>query len=127
MAKLSISRLLEASKLLATKSGQELSDLIDYVNDLADQTLRALRQGLTYGDNFKCEIINCTLKDNVEQPINYNGQNIIEVRALRTISTTYGMASMLWYKNNANQLVVKMGFTGSPPDAVDVVLFVMYQ
>lgn len=127
MAKLSISRLLEASKLLATKSGQELADLINYVNDLADQTLRALRQGLTYQDNLKCELITATLKDGVEQTINYNGDTIVEVRAIRTISTQYGMASMLWYKNSANELTVKVGFTGGPTSTVETVLLVMYQ
>jgi hypothetical protein len=127
MAKLSISRLLETSKMLSTKAGQELQEALQYLNDLADQTLRALRQGLTYNDNFKCEIMTATLKHNVEQKINYNGQQISEVRVQRTISTQYGYDSMLWYRNNSNELIVKVGFTGAPTGTVDTVLIIFYE
>lgn len=127
MAKLSISRLLETSKMLSTKAGQELQEALQYLNDLADQTLRALRQGLTYKDNFKAETVTVTLLHNTEQVINYNGQQISEVRVQRTISTQYGFDSMLWYRNNANELVVKVGFTGSPTSTVETVLIILYE
>jgi len=127
MAKLSISRLLEASKLLATKAGQELTDLIEYTNDFADQTLRALRQGLTLRDNFKCELVTATLKDGVAQAINYNGQTINNVQVLRVYSTLYGVASILWYKDDSNKLIVKVGFTGSPTTELSVNLAIFYE
>lgn len=125
--KLSITSLLEASKLLATKSGQELAELIDFVNDLADQTIRVLRQGITIRDNFKAELMTATLKNNVEQTINYKGQQIYEVRPLRVVSAVYGVDSFHWYLNNANQLVVKLGFTNSPTEAQTVNLAIFYE
>lgn len=49
--------MLETSKFLATQAGQELNDLIVYLGDFAEQTIRALRNGLTFADNFNCKII----------------------------------------------------------------------
>lgn len=128
MAKLSISRLPETSKLLATKSGQELQDLISYVNDLADQTLRAIRQGLTLQDNFKCEIVTATLTQDTEQVINYTKtDSIVWVVMLRVFSTSIGIDGLAWWKDNSNQLVVKPKFTGSPTEAQTVSLAIFYQ
>lgn len=127
MAKLSISRLLETSKLLSTKAGQELQEALTYLNDLADQVLRALRQGLTFEDNFKCKVVTVTLQNDVEQVVFSDQQQIFGVLPIRAISTQYGIASSLWFKNNNNELVVKIGFSGSPTAAVSVVLIILYQ
>jgi hypothetical protein len=126
MAKLSISRLLETSKLLSTKAGQELREALVYLNDLADQVLRALRQGLTFEDNFKCTIVTVSLQNNVESVVYTDNQNIFGVLPIRVISTSYGIDSTLWFKNSNNELVVKLGLSGSPTEAVQVQLIVFY-
>ena len=52
MAKISVSKIFELSKYLATKSGQELKDALIYLSEFAEVSLRTLRNGLTFRDNF---------------------------------------------------------------------------
>lgn len=74
MAKLSLNQLLETSKFLATKSGQELTDFINYVSDLASQTISALRNGLTFADNMNCKIVTIQMAAGVGQLVNTDGK-----------------------------------------------------
>lgn len=128
MAKLSINSFLELSKLLKTEAGQQLQEALQYLNDISDQTLRALRQGLTVPDNFKALTVTVSLKDNVAQVINYDKlQQPYEVRVTRTVSTQYGYQSMLWYFAPNGDLTVKVGFTGGPTDPVETVLTIYYK
>lgn len=126
MAKLSISRLLEASKLLQTKSGQELQELIGFVNNLADKTIGALRQGLTFEDNFNCKISLVTLKHDVEQRINSDDRQIFGIFPVRCTSTTTAVTSLVWYINSSNQLIVKAQFAGAPADLVETTLVILF-
>ncbi len=128
MAKLSINALLETSKMLATKAGQELKDLLDYTNSISDNMLRALRQGLTFDDNIKGTSLTASLLHNTPQIINYDRrQNIFAVIPVRTISTETGIDSMLWYMDSSSNLTVKVGFTGAPTTKVDTVLAIFYK
>lgn len=57
MAKITISRIFEVSLIAASKAYTELQPFIDYVNGLADNTIRILRNGITLSDNVDCSII----------------------------------------------------------------------
>ena len=57
MAKITISRIFEVSLIAASKAYTDLQPFIDYVNGLADNTIRILRNGITLGDNLNCSII----------------------------------------------------------------------
>ena len=57
MAKITISRIFEVSLIATSKAYTELQPFIDYVNGLADNTIRILRNGITLGDNINCSII----------------------------------------------------------------------
>lgn len=56
MAKITISRIFEVSLIATSKAYTELQPFIDYVNGLADNTIRILRNGITLGDNVACTI-----------------------------------------------------------------------
>lgn len=128
MAKLSINRVLELSQLLKTEAGDQLREALEYLNALGDQVIRNLRQGLNIEDNFKALTQTVTLKDGIEQVINYDKFQIpYEVRVLRTISTQYGYQSILWYFAPNGDLTVKVGFTGGPTEPVEVVLAIFYK
>lgn len=127
MAKLSVSRLLESSKLLQTQAGQQLQELITFVNDISDQVIRALRQGLTFQDNMKCLISVVSLKHDTLQGVNYNAANqIFGIIPVRVNSTTTGISGFLWYIDQNNQLQVKAQFIGAPVDPIDVTLTILY-
>lgn len=57
MAKITISRIFEVSLIATSKAYGELQPFIDYVNGLADNTIRILRNGITLGDNVACTIL----------------------------------------------------------------------
>jgi len=57
VAKITISRIFEVSLIATSKAYTELQPFIDYVNGLADNTIRILRNGITLGDNVACTII----------------------------------------------------------------------
>lgn len=111
MAKISISRIFETSRALATKSGQELSDVVQFLADLAEQTLRALRNGLTYGDNFDCEPKFVQLRSGVATVISVTAAKPVkEVRVRRFLDTRYPLASWIWYVDQAGALTVQAVF-----------------
>ncbi len=134
MAKLTVSRLLEVSKLLSTEAGQQLQELITFVNDISDQTIRALRQGLTFDDNVNSKTATITLKDQTEQIVDTGGKTPWSVIPSRVISTVYGIAEFYWYMNNSGQLVVKIKYavpitspvTAAPASSLSVVVLMLF-
>ncbi len=82
MARLTLNRLLETSKFLATDAGQELNDFIVYVSDLASQTMSALRNGLTFADNMNCLVKTLTLTSGVSQIVDTGGKTPIGVMTM---------------------------------------------
>ena len=69
MAKYNITRLLETTPLLATQAGEQLKAAISYLAVLAENVSRCLRNGLSFADNFACEIRTVSLKHDVATPI----------------------------------------------------------
>lgn len=126
MAKISISRIFETSRALATKSGQELSDVVGFVADLGEQSLRALRNGLTYADNFDCEPKQVALRTGVATVISVIGQKPVrEVRVRRFFDTRYALDSWIWYVSGTGELTVKATFTSTPDANYEVPLEIL--
>ena len=124
--KITLSRIFETSKALATAPGQELQDFINFVAEMSEQVLRALRNGLTFEDNLRCQTPRLSLKHGTEQVVNTQGKVPKRVMVTRVYSTQYGFDSFIWYVDNNNQLTVKIGFTGSPTASLDVDLLIFY-
>ena len=125
MAKVNISRLFDTSKLLVTKSGQELQEFITYVADLAEQTVRNLKNGITFKDNINCQISTYSLSHNVDQTINIS-QTPIGIIPLRVISSSVGIDSFGWYVTDSGDIKIKAGFTGAPSGKVDLSLVILF-
>jgi len=126
MAKITISRLLETSRILTSKAGQELQDFITYVAELAEQTLRNLRNGLTFQDNFSCKVSTVSITHNVAQEINTDGKTPTGIIPIRVVSATTGLDSFSWYLNAKGKLEVKATFTGAPTNAIDTTLVILF-
>ncbi len=128
MAKITIARLLETSKLLATEAGQQLSELITYMSDLSEQVLRTLNNAVTIRDNLDAKIVTVSLKQNTDQVVNTDGKYPVWIAPARVVSNVYGIENFHWYINSANDVVVRAGFTASPGSNTpfDVVLVIFY-
>ena len=127
MAKLSIQRLLEVSKLLATDAGKQLEEALTFLNDVSDQVLRALRNGLTFQDNFNAALSEVTVKHDVETQVSTSGKRPSGVIPLRVLSTTSGIDGITWYLNNQGILTVKIKFTDAPTDSRKVQLLILFE
>jgi hypothetical protein len=127
MAKLSIQRLLEVSKLVATDAGQQLQEALTFLNDVSDQVLRALRNGLTFQDNFNCLVTESTLKHDTETQISTSGKRPSGVIPLRVLSTSSGIDGITWFLNNQGQLTVKIKFTDAPTESRKVQLLILFE
>ena len=121
MTKLAISRFLETSKFLATESGKELSDFISYVSDLADQSLRALRNGVGVRDNLDAVVKAVTVKHNTD--------GRVPLAVMPTYQAT-SLASMVsgfaWSVNQQGQVVVRMKFDNAPSTSLDISLVILF-
>lgn len=120
--------------MLATQAGSDIQELIEFVQQFAEQSIRAFRNGLTFEDNVRCSINNVVLKHGVEQLINVTGETIgiIPTRVMNSTDRTTGVVTnesitnFFWYFNNSGQLTVKANFASAVPDrSIQVRLIVL--
>lgn len=122
MAKVTLSRIYDLSKSLATKAGKELEDPLRYLAEFAELTLRNLRNGLTFADNMDCEIKQITVKNSAETIVSVaSRKRAVRITVDQAINQTYYVVTGFgWKYNNAGEIVVKISFDGSPPASLDV-------
>ena len=124
MAKITLSRLFEVSKYLVTESGAELKDALIYISEFVEVVTRNLRNGLTFADNFDVKIKQVTCRPDTELIVlTAEPRRVKEVVVRRAISDTYFIVdSFGWKYDSSGNVVIKAGFTGSPPATTDVKL-----
>lgn len=110
---------METSKYVATQAGAQLSDMITQLADFMDQGVRSLRNGLTFRDNFDCQIKAVSLKNDTETAIAVSKQ-VTGIIVTRVLSTTYSLDSFLWFYDSNSKLSLRATFTPVPTDAVDL-------
>ena len=126
MAKLTTTRLLEVSKVLQTEAGKQLAPMIDYLSRFVADVVQALRGGLTFGDNFACEVKTVSLKHETAQIVSAS-KTVTGIIPLRVTSTALGLSSFAWYYDEGGRLTVSAGFTGTPGTAAyDVSLVLLF-
>ena len=118
---------MEVSKLIATEAGSQLEEAITFLNDLANQTTKALRNGLSFRDNFNCLIQEAELKHDVEAVLNTGGKRPAMILPGRVIATTAGLDSFAWYINEQNQTIVKVKFSGTTDVAQKCVFIILFE
>lgn len=125
MAKFTVTRLLETSRILATDVGQAIPDFFNYMAEFVEQTTRSLRSGLTFADNFACDYKTVSLTSGTAQKVTAT-KTVIGMLPLRVGSTSCGIDSFGWYYDAQGALTVKATFTGSPTTALDVLLVILF-
>ena len=128
MAKVTISRLFEVSKYLTTEAGKELKDALVYISEFVENTTRILRNGITFSDNFDAlqKTVTC-LPDVEEIVLTGERRRVREVVCRQAIhGTYYTVDSFGWKYNTEGSIVIKAGFTGSPPATTSVSLVLLF-
>jgi hypothetical protein len=126
MGAVNITRIFDTAKAKATKSGQELLDFVVYTTEALSQVIAALRNNLSFGDNFNALITEPELRHNTEQIINTNNKVPKDVILTRTFSLSSLNTGFGWQLNGNNQLVVKALFNGAPATTVRVRLVILF-
>lgn len=123
--KLTITRVFETAKILASETGQQLSDMVNYLAEFVDQVVRALRNGLTFSDNFDCQIKTVSLRHDVAQIVSSDRQ-VTGMIPIRCVRQDLMLAEFGWYYDDNGRLTVKASFDADPGNAVDVQLVMLF-
>lgn len=123
--KLTITRVLETAKVLSTDAGQQIGEFISYMAEFVDQTVRALRNGLNFKDNFDCQIKIVGLSHDTAQIVSADRTvtGIIPIRAIRQNLT---ISEFGWWYDDNGRLTVKAAFDADPGNIVDVTLVMLF-
>ncbi len=125
MAKFTVTRLLETARYLQTDVGRQLSDFLTYMAEFVEQTVRALRSGLTFADNFDCQVKPVSVKHGVAQVISAS-KTIVGIIPIRVLSTTTGLDAFAWYYDDQGIPTIKASFTGAPAQPVEILLVLLF-
>lgn len=132
--KLNVGKSFELSKTLTTESGAELEEPLAYLSELSEQVLRALRNQLTFGDNFSAITKQTSLRHNVPTVIEVGNKRPNQVLAMSVRSTRYGLTEPIRFYFDPNgkftvvalfadlvarQRYVELDCTGGPTIVVD--------
>lgn len=123
--KLTITRILETARALTTDAGQQLSDFITYMAEFVDQTVRALRNGLTFSDNFDCQVRTVSLLHDTAQIVS-STRKVTGIIPTRAVEMNLMIAEFGWWYNDAGNLVVKASFDSDPGKAIDVLIVMLF-
>lgn len=121
---------LDTSKLTNTGAGKQLEQaggFITYVANAVRQFTQALTNRLTFRDNFNCIQSTVSFTHLTNQIVNTDGKNPTGIIPLRTLSTTNGVQSVIWYINESNQTVVNIEFRNAPSSPIQVILAIFFE
>lgn len=125
MAKYTVSRLLETTRLLTTDAGEQLKDLVNYTSEMAENIARLLRNGLSFSDNFNCQIREVSVKHEVLEPVGAD-KPVLGIIPIRVLSTTVDLESFGWHYDERGRLVVRAAFTGAPANSQKLTLVLLF-
>lgn len=120
MAKITISRIFEVSLIATSKAYTELQPFIDYVNSLADNTIRILRNGITLADNINCEIITQKLTPSTSLTFAVKARPV----GIIVLQSDQPVTSFTWQAGEGNQ--VSATITSTWPTSFNVKMCVFY-
>jgi len=120
-----LTRVFDASKSLATKSGQELTDFIGYTTDAMEKIIRALRNGLSFADNFYCSVETASVVHNTTAIVNAT-KRVIGVIPIQTDHNTDALISLNWRYNNAGRLTITPTFKEASSTARTIKYVLLY-
>lgn len=124
--KLTINSIFDFATLAASKAAQEIKPFIEYVNRTTEEIVRALKNNLTFQDNFLGELKTVELVHGVESKVSIGRSSILGVLALKVASEDDALESLVTSVNQQSQLLVTPAFKLASSTKIDVTLFILY-
>lgn len=117
----------EVSNYLGTKAGAELRDALVYLSEFVEVTVRNLRNGLTYVDNFDALRKQVTVREDRETAILVGSKRRVKEVQVRQVvdDEYYSLTSFGWRYTSSGDLVIKCKFDGTPPADRNITLVVL--
>lgn len=131
MAQFNITRLLDTSKALTTQAGQDLTDVLTYLTDFVEQTVKNLKQGLTFRDNVACNVKTVSVKNGVAQKVSATN-SVTGMLVTRVGDSKFLLDCFNWFYDSNGSLTVVCTFKAAdlsatlPTKAVDVDLVILF-
>jgi len=130
LSKISVSRLLDMTKLVEsmTKAGiQGAEDLTSFLGEFTDQVIRGFKNGISLVDNIYGTEVTVSLKNNVSQKVKNDPTKTPKHIWISKVTPFENAAlSFNWKLDSEQQIVVLATFTGSPTSSVTVNLVILY-
>lgn len=123
--KITLTRVLETGKILATDVGQKIPDFFQYMGEFVEQVVRTLRNGLTFQDNFDCVVKKLTLIHDTPQAIEVP-KTASKIDVQRVYSQTSICTGFGWYYDVQGNLTVVAKFDPVPDSSLDVSIIVLF-
>ncbi len=125
--RVNLSAIFSTSQLIATKSGQELQQLITTFADFVKQIVPVLQNGLTITDNFNAEAKDIELSSEAEQVVSAAaGKTVTDVIPGRVYETGTMLTGFGWWLDDNSELIVMAQFDPVPTSPVVVRLNILY-
>lgn len=125
--RISFAQLFDVALLAGSKIAQDITPFIDFCNKGFDEIVRALKNQLTFADNFKCQIIEAKLKHGEQAKLKLKEANVFGVIPVRTNVSTNSVASLNFSVDQEQQLLVTPGFAVATNVEYTVTLVVLFQ
>lgn len=110
--KLKVSNVIDLSRFLTTKAGEELKGILEYISRLSDEVVTALTSNLTYEDNFLCEVKKISIRTSTNNIIKLDKNlPVKEIRIRRVYDDIYFIVSAFgWTYTPQGEVVVNSTF-----------------
>lgn len=128
--KITISRIFETSKIVSELAkvgiGQAASDFTEYLSSFVELTLRCLRNGLNFTDNFDCLVKSVSITSGsaqiVETGSNRQPAGCFCIRAL----TTSALTGFNWFIDSNGKFNVIASLSPTPTDKVELTIVILF-
>jgi hypothetical protein len=113
--KIRLSSVFELSKYLATKSGKELEEALQYISELSQQLIDGLTNKLSDEDNTNCETRDIQFISGQVTNLSPGKSRIKEIRVRKVVDDTYYVIDKLGWNYAPNgQVNLYISLDGSP-------------
>lgn len=125
MAKLSVARLFEVSQIATTKAFQEMQPFVEYVNQLADNLVRILVNGIGVRDNLDAQLV--TLTVSADTPLSVRTNKVpIAALLVRQNPRNPLVTGFAWDIDNDGVLRIEVTFDDSAASQLDVTVLAIF-